>query len=58
MGCLPPFSTGDSDFAGPSTVSTEAKGVVPAEDVGVGAGKLPGQKSLKKYPWDPPKIAG
>jgi len=21
MGCLPPFSTGDSDFAGPSTVS-------------------------------------
>ena len=20
MGCLPPFSTGDSDFAGPSTV--------------------------------------
>ena len=24
MGCLPPFSTGDSDFAGPSTVSTNS----------------------------------
>lgn len=42
-----------------TTVSTEAKGVVPAEDVGVGAGKLPGLRRFEsfRYPWDSPKIS-